>query len=91
MGKYSLHSTSANGTKKIIYKHKNYQLVRKWNSFEWLVGNQATGPILRRLVNTTLGSNATVPKSGWTVLGKDGRWVEDTTIIVDIYKGRFIY
>ena len=49
------------------------------------MGNE-TGSILRRLGVTA--KTETVPKSGWTVRLADRKWIEDTSVVVDISLGR---
>ena len=49
------------------------------------MGNE-TGSILRRLGVTA--ETETVPKSGWTVRLADGKWIEDTSVVVDISLGK---
>ena len=53
----------------------------------WVVGNE-TGSILRRLGVTA--ETETVPKSGWTVRLADRKWIEDTSVVVDISPGKFL-
>ena len=51
------------------------------------MGNE-TGSILRRLGVTA--ETETVPKSGWTVRLADRKWIEDTSVVVDISPGKFL-
>ena len=55
----------------------------------WMVGNETRGILKREVHNRGENKTEIVPKSGWTV-SVDGKWTEDTSVVVDISTGKFL-